>query len=56
MQVSTVCTKVRQKIGVMYHKFYHASTPILYYNFIKHAFGRTWNMLHQSGTLINLVL
>jgi len=20
---------------------------------IKHAFGHTWNMLHQSGTLIN---
>ena len=29
MQVSTVCKKARQKIGVMYHKFYHASTPTL---------------------------
>ena len=29
MQVSTVCKKARQKIGVMYRKFYHASTPIL---------------------------
>ena len=29
MQVSTVCKKARQKIGVMYHKFYHANTPTL---------------------------
>ena len=29
MQVSTVCKKARQKIGVMYCKFYHANTPTL---------------------------
>ena len=29
MQVSTVCMKARQKIGVMYHKFCHANTPTL---------------------------
>ena len=29
MQVSTVCKKARQKIGVMYRKFYHANTPTL---------------------------
>ena len=29
MQVSTVCKKARQKIGVMYSKFYRASTPTL---------------------------
>ena len=27
--MSTVCKKARQKIEVMYHKFYHASTPKL---------------------------
>ena len=29
MQVSSVCKKARQKLGVMYRKFYHANTATL---------------------------